>query len=109
MTSTADTRRVAPHLPEGLVVVVKRECATCEMVVPVLARLQRDLGLTVFTQDDPTFPESVDHVHDHDLALSWYQRIETVPTLLRVADGEVVERTEGWLRDRKSTRLNSSH
>jgi hypothetical protein len=99
MTSTVDTRPAAPRLPDGLVVVVKRECATCEVVVPVLGRLQRDLGLTVFTQDDPAFPESVDHIHDHDLSVSWHQRIETVPTLLRVVHGEVVDRTEGWLRD----------
>ena len=30
-----------PPLPEGLVVFVKRECPTCELVVPVLAALRK--------------------------------------------------------------------
>jgi hypothetical protein len=35
---------------------------------------------------------------DTDLAVSWSLDLVTVPTLLRVRDGEVVERTEGWHR-----------
>ena len=85
-------------LPDGLVVVVKRECATCEMVVPVIGHLQSAEGLAVFTQDDPDFPAGVERSHDADLAVSWHHSIETVPTLLRVVDGAVVDRTEGWLR-----------
>jgi hypothetical protein len=83
-----------PILPDGLVVVVKRECETCRMVAPLL----RDLPATVYTQDDPTFPEGVAAVHDDDLAVSWHYDIETVPTLIRVVDGREVERTVGWLR-----------
>ena len=99
MTSTVDTRPAAPRLPDGLVVVVKRECATCEVVVPVLGRLQRDLGLTVFTQDDPAFPAGCTTVvHDGDLAVSYHHTIETVPTLLRVEGGHETARTEGWSR-----------
>ncbi|MEY4605970.1 MAG: hypothetical protein RLY45_730 [Actinomycetota bacterium] len=96
--STSSLAHPAP-LPDGLVVIVKRECATCEMVVPVLERLQGDRGLCVVTQDDPSFPGTVERTHDADLAISWHHAIDTVPTLLRVADGNVVERTEGWLRD----------
>ncbi|MFZ9629500.1 MAG: thioredoxin family protein [Ilumatobacteraceae bacterium] len=96
--SSTPSAPAAPILPDGLVVVVKRECATCEMVVPVLAHLQASVGLVVFTQDDPAFPASVDRLHDADLAVSWYHGIEAVPALLRVVDGTVVERTEGWLR-----------
>lgn len=88
----------APVLPDGFTVVVKRECETCRMVVPVLARLQGTGGVTVFTQDDPSFPDGVRSTHDADLAVSWHHAIETVPTLLRVENGLVVERTEGWLR-----------
>lgn len=83
-----------PVLPDGLVVVVKRECATCRMVDPLLNRFPA----TVYTQDDPAFPQSTTAIHDEDLAVSWHNHIETVPTLLRIVDGHEVERTEGWLR-----------
>jgi len=88
----------APPLPEGLVVIVKRECETCVMVVPVLGALQQQPGLTIYVQDDPTFPEGLQKTHDQDLAVSWHQSVEAVPTLLRVQDGVVADRTEGWLR-----------
>ncbi len=80
--------------------VVKRDCPTCEVVVPVLHDLRRRADLTVITQDDPAFPASAGWVlHDRDLAISWHHGIEAVPTLLRVADGAETERTEGWARD----------
>ena len=88
-----------PQLPDGLVVIVKRECATCVMTEPVLGELARTTTLTVYTQDDPTFPGSVPHHHDEDLAVSWHHDIETVPTLIRVENGAEVARTVGWSRD----------
>ena len=87
-----------PQLPDGLVAIVKRECETCRMVVPVLRQLHDDVGLTVYTQDDPDFPADPVAIHDDDLAVSWHHEIETVPTLIRVVDGAEVERTVGWLR-----------
>src|SRR3954467_7814891 len=70
------------------------------MVAPVLRHLAATDGitLTVFTQDDLTFPEGIDAVDDTDLALSWHNDIETVPTLLVVKDGIEVDRTVGWHR-----------
>ena len=94
MSSAAPTG--APVLPDGLVVVVKQECATCQMVVPVLERLAGTSVLTVYTQDEPDFPASVAHEHDADLAVSWHHEIETVPTLIEVVDGSEVRRTIGW-------------
>lgn len=90
----------APVLPDGLVIVVKRECETCRMVAPVVERLasERD-DVTVYVQDDPNFPEGVDVVHDADLAVSWHHEVETVPTVIRVVGGVEVERTVGWVRD----------
>lgn len=85
----------APRLPDGLVVVVKSECATCQLVAPLLPRLD---GATIYTQDDPAFPTGTDPIHDSDLAVSWHHDIETVPTLIRVEDGREVERTFGWSR-----------
>jgi thiol-disulfide isomerase/thioredoxin len=87
-------------LPDGLVVVVKEECETCRMVAPLLAELVKSgTGLTIYTQDDPSFPPGVDPIHDADLDVSWHCDIETVPTLMRVVDGAEVERTVGWDRD----------
>lgn len=93
--------RHASDLPDGIVAVVKAACPTCELVAPVLGRLAATKGadrLTVYTQDDPTFPGGVTPVHDHDLAVSWHHDIDTVPTLLRVERGNEVARTVGWDR-----------
>ena len=88
-----------PQLPDGLVVFVKRDCATCVMVVPVVQRLASEsVPFTVFTQDDPTFPDGVNAIHDADLGWSWHHNIEAVPTLIRVKNGHEVERTVGWVR-----------
>jgi hypothetical protein len=91
---------VAPRLPDGLVAIVKRACATCVLVEPVLGELaERGRTLTVYTQDDPAFPATATRrVEDLDLAVSYHHRIETVPTLLRIEGGVEVGRTEGWVR-----------
>ena len=53
-----------PALPDGLVVIVKRECETCRMVVPVIEQLNNgSLPVTVYVQDDPAFPESLAPIH----------------------------------------------
>lgn len=91
-----------PVLPDGVVAVVKRDCATCRLVAPVLAQL-RDEGvtLTVYSQDDPSFPEEVGGaVDDTNLDLSWHLDLDTVPTLVRVEAGAEVTRTVGWDRER---------
>jgi hypothetical protein len=89
----------APPLPDGLVAIVKRDCPTCRLVAPVLAELANGpLPLTVYSQDDPTFPDAVKVVDDTHLEVSFALGLETVPTLLHVADGQIVDRTEGWLR-----------
>ena len=87
-----------PPLPDGFVAVVKRDCETCQTVVPALRELGATADLTVFTQDDPAFPGDPAAVYDEDLAVSWHHQIETVPTLIRVVDGVETERIFGWLR-----------
>ncbi len=103
MTTTATTdvtdSTAAPTLPDGLVVVVKQECATCRLVAPLLPRLADAGPLTVYSQDDPAFPSEVAAVDDTELAVSWHHDIETVPTLIRVVDGRERERTVGWSRE----------
>jgi hypothetical protein len=92
------TASAPPVLPDGIVVVVKEECATCHSVDSVLRQLTGAVPLTVYTQDDPTFPESPTPIHDADLAVSWHHHIETVPTVIRVEGGVEIERTVGWHR-----------
>ena len=86
------------ELPSGLVVVVKRDCPTCELVAPVLADLASRGALSIYSQDDPDFPEGLAVRDDRELELSYHHDIEAVPTLLRVEEGREVERTEGWHR-----------
>ena len=84
-------------LPDsGLVAIVKRDCETCVMTVPVLAELAKAGSLTVITQDDPAFPEGVPHGHDATLDVSHMLKIEVVPTLMRREGGIETARTFGW-------------
>ena len=87
-----------PPLPDGIVAFVKRDCPTCEVVAPVLRELEKHVSLTVYTQDDPGFPEGIAARDDTSLETSWQHRIEAVPTLLRVENGAEQERTLGWHR-----------
>jgi hypothetical protein len=55
--------------------------------------------LAIYSQDDPGFPETVpERSDDTALAVSHRLKIETVPTLIRFADGNEVDRTVGWDR-----------
>jgi hypothetical protein len=86
-------------MPDQFIAVVKRDCPTCELVVPVLGQLAQAVPLTIYTQDDPTFPANVPGVED-DRSLDHSHRlgIEIVPTLIRLADEEEVGRQIGWHR-----------
>ena len=85
---------------DGLVAVVKRDCPTCELTASVLGELARRAGLQVYTQDDPSFPETVPgRIDDTALDISHFLKIEVVPTLVRLENGREIDRTFGW--DRK--------
>jgi hypothetical protein len=92
------SRTNAPPLPSGIVAFVKRDCPTCVLVAPVLRRIGKDLALTVYSQDDPGFPSGMGVRDDRSLAMSWHHQIETVPTLIRAADGVEKGRLCGWHR-----------
>jgi hypothetical protein len=86
-----------PH--DGLVTVVKRDCPTCVMSAPVLGELARQGRLAVYTQDDPSVPETVPGpIDDTALDISHRLKIEIVPTLIRFEGGREVGRTHGWDR-----------
>ncbi|HEX2038978.1 MAG TPA: thioredoxin family protein [Acidimicrobiales bacterium] len=72
-------------LPDGLVAVVKHDCPTCRLVAPVLA----SLGAHLVSEDT-----------DEGLETSFHLGVEVVPTLLRVEEGSIVARTEGWMREK---------
>ena len=84
---------------DGISVVVNSECPTCQLTSSLLTDLGSSGHVTVFSQDDPSFPASAEWVRDDsDLAFSWHNDIEAVPTLVRVVDGKEVERLSGWNR-----------
>ncbi len=84
---------------DGLIAIVKRDCPTCVLAAPVLGELARAFGLTVYTQDDPSFPETVpEPIDDTALDISHHLKIEVVPTLIRLENGREVARTYGWDR-----------
>jgi hypothetical protein len=87
-------------LPEdGLVAIVKRDCPTCVLTAPVLGELARRAGITVYSQDDPGFPDTVPGPQsDLGLDISHRLKIEIVPTLIRLENGREVARTYGWDR-----------
>ncbi|WP_419841999.1 thioredoxin family protein [Candidatus Poriferisodalis sp.] len=99
LSTSTDSTEAKPTPRDGLVAVVKRDCPTCELVAPVLADIEARDSLTVFTQDDPLFPEAVSaRVRDDDLSFSWHHDIETVPTLMRFVGGQERGRIVGWSR-----------
>jgi hypothetical protein len=84
---------------DGLVAIVKRDCPTCVLTAPVLGELARRAGITVYSQDDPTFPDTVPgRQGDLGLDVSHRLKIEIVPTLIRLENGREVARTFGWDR-----------
>jgi len=85
---------------DGFVVVCKRECATCGMVVPVLSEIvDKGKPLTICSQDDPAFPDEWPGVVDDTaLAHSYRLAIEAVPTLIRMQNGMETARAVGWDR-----------
>ncbi|WP_290650248.1 thioredoxin family protein [Aquisalimonas sp.] len=87
-------------LPDGLIVVAKRDCPTCTLIEPLLGELARGgHALTVYSQDEPDYAADVPNVvHDRTLEISYRLSIEFVPTLIRVEHGQEVERTYGWHR-----------
>ncbi|SFM77633.1 thioredoxin family protein [Halopseudomonas yangmingensis] len=87
-------------LPDGLIVVAKADCPTCRLVEPLLAELAGAGPLTVYVQDSADYAASLPGtLYDRTLEHSYRLGIEFVPTLIRVRDGQEVERTYGWHRD----------
>lgn len=80
--------------------VVKKDCPTCVLIEPVIGELARrwDSRLTVYVQDDPSFPAAIEsRVDDSSLEYSYRNSIEVVPTLIRLTDeSDETARIHGW-------------
>jgi hypothetical protein len=95
VTQAANIESLLPI--NGTLAIVKRDCPTCELVAPVIVRLQQQGFLDlVASQDDPLFPQGAEVLDDRTLERSWHMRTDTVPTIVRFVDGQEVARLEGW-------------
>jgi len=81
------------------VLVVKEDCATCRLVVPVVNQLAKLFDLEVYSQDNPNFPPEISVIDDTELEKSWSLNIETVPTIIKYDGSRETGRSFGW--DRK--------
>ena len=89
---------------DGLVLVVKRDCPTCELIAPVTKTLQESGLLSqIMSQDDPTFPDGLVVVDDRELEGSFNLDIEIVPTLVKRENGTETARATGWHRQESET------
>ena len=80
-------------------VVIKKDCPTCEMIETVLAELIATYPgkVTIYVQDDPSFPESIENkIDDTSLEFSYRNNIEIVPTLICSTESKESARTYGW-------------
>ncbi len=80
---------------------LKRDCPTCQLILPVIDELRAapNVALTIYSQDDPSFPEGGIAIDDSELEHSYRANIEVVPTLIRHgATAEQDARTQGWDR-----------
>ncbi len=96
---TNDQPPTSLPIPNGLVVVIKEDCETCHLVIPVLTELSRG-GHTpaLVSQDQADFPPGLEVIHDRELEISWQLQTETTPTIYRIESGKVVDQQAGWLR-----------
>ena len=86
-------------IENGIVAVLKKDCPTCVLVVPVLQDIELSgVKLTAYVQDDPSFARVDRVVDDRELENSHRFKIETVPTLIRIESGQEVGRVIGWHR-----------
>ena len=89
-----------PPIPDGLIVIAKRDCPTCTLIEPLLAELvDGELPLTVYVQDDSDFAFGLaGRVFDATLEHSYRLNTEFVPTLIRIEGGREAARAYGWHR-----------
>ena len=86
-------------ISDGLLVVVKEDCETCHLVIPVLEEISAGRqSLALVSQDRDDFPPGFEVIHDRELDISWSLETETTPTVYRIERGAVTDEQAGWLR-----------
>lgn len=90
-----------PPPPASWLVFTKRDCPTCTLIESVLQELDKEsTPITVYSQDDPSFPAQVSTViDDTSLKQSYLRKIETVPTLIQIENDTETQRIVGWNKD----------
>ena len=84
---------------DGFLLVVKRDCPTCQLITPVARTLsERGLLAGVMSQDDPAFPDGLVVTDDRALRGSFELDIDIVPTLIKRQAGKETGRVIGWHR-----------
>jgi hypothetical protein len=78
--------------------VVKEDCATCQLAIPVFRQLSTECELDIYSQDNPEFPPEFNVIDDLSLEKSWALNIETVPTIIKYDNGQEIGRAYGWDR-----------
>lgn len=91
---------MSSEIPEdGLVLVAREDCPTCQLIVPVASDLEaRGVLAAIYSQDNPDFPEGLRVRDDRHLEVSFRLAITIVPTLIRFEDGVETARAIGWSR-----------
>lgn len=91
---------VIPADFSGFIVIVKRDCETCQLIAPVLQQLAAAADCLVYSQDDPAFPPGIPSLRDdRELEVSYRLDIEIVPTIIRAEAGVESQRLVGWRRE----------
>ncbi|RLA35033.1 MAG: thioredoxin [Gammaproteobacteria bacterium] len=90
-----------------LLLFVKAECETCQLVVPAIEEsMNAGNTIEILVQDDASFLNELGSISDLALEESFRWDVETTPTLIHVgADGELA-RVEGWDREGWQRLLN---
>jgi len=88
-------------LSEGFSLFLKKACPTCVLIEPLVQQmLNAGVPLTVYSQDDPSFPACIsDVIDDVNLEYSFHQQIETVPTLILTRENQEASRLVGWHKE----------
>ena len=67
-----------------IIVFLKYDCPTCELVRPLLADIQKNISsFEIIVQDDPKLFPGLVVQEDKDLKISFKHKIEIVPTILK--------------------------
>ena len=79
------------------IAVVKRDCPTCKLVVPVLQQLRHTVAnIRIYCQDDPDFPSIPGGaIDDRTLENSFRLGVDIVPTLILTKGKKEIEERRG--------------